>query len=564
MTAIVKTKKKPQFSFRVKLIMFFFGLLALTQLGIFAIVRQQIQKANRAENYQYLLEESNISSATLGETIWDNLEFLQLISYNGNVTNALIQSNREYSKQGDRLKEKLANSEKQWSENKESNLVKEITNSTSAKELQKASDVITHLNKLYITNKYGALVSSSKYIDRFDFTQESWWKFTYNQGKGNIYIGNLKLTENQESLVLPIAIPIYTNSKSTEIIGVIYAEHIFNEELANIFALNKAEEEHMGEEHIHRIYMGNNSYFDYESNVINSEPQLTLDEIIKQLPNAERFKYENSLNFLTAKQISSLESDSIFSETIDNLGWYLVTITAYEEENLFSLPTRIIVMLIAAIILLMLSIAFTVYILNVITNPLKQMIEVAENINDDTFESEDLNKLDEAIKMENEIGQLASVFKQMAQLVTRRTQNLQEQIEQMKNKGLHLGAGDGFGNGDLDFKENSNDLNQRKMISVLKKAREIRSRFEENDTIELIPSLPSPLVVGADNIDLELKAKIQGELALHIGPLAEHIIDDTIGNNPKITPRELIELLAEEIPDLEKADNFKEQLNTLI
>ena len=564
MTAIVKTKKKPQFSFRVKLIMFFFGLLALTQLGIFAIVRQQIQKANRAENYQYLLEESNISSATLGETIWDNLEFLQLISYNGNVTNALIQSNREYAKQGDRLKEKLANSEKQWSENKDSKLVKEITNSTSAKELQKAADVITHLNKLYITNKYGGLVSSSKYVDRFDYTQQLWWKTTYNQGKGNIYVGNLKLTENQESLVLPIAIPIYTNSKSTEIIGVIYAEHIFNEELANIFGLNEAEEEQMGEEHIHRIYMGSNSYFDYENNVINTEPQLTLDEIMKQLPNAKRFKYENSLNFLTAKQITSLESDSIFSETIDNLGWYLVTITAYEEENLFSLPTRIVVMLIAAIILLMLSIAFTIYILNVITNPLKQMIEVAENINDDTFEPEDLNKLDEAIKMENEIGQLASVFKQMAQLVTRRTQNLQEQIEQMKNKGLHLGAGDGFGNGDLDFKDNSNDLNQRKMISVLKKAREIRSRFEQDDAIELIPSLPSPLVVGAENIDLDLKAKIQGELALHIGPLAEHIIDDTIGNNPKITPRELIELLAEEIPDLEKADNFKEQLNTLI
>ena len=194
MTAIVKTKKKPQFSFRVKLIMFFFGLLALTQLGIFAIVRQQIQKANRAENYQYLLEESNISSATLGETIWDNLEFLQLISYNGNVTNALIQSNREYAKQGDRLQEQLANSEKQWSENKDSKLVKEITNSTSAKELQKAADVITHLNKLYITNKYGGLVSSSKYVDRFDYTQQLWWKTTYNQGKGNIYVGNLKHT----------------------------------------------------------------------------------------------------------------------------------------------------------------------------------------------------------------------------------------------------------------------------------------------------------------------------------------------------------------------------------
>ena len=141
-----KSEKKPKISFRVRLIMFFFFISMLVQLGIIAIVRGNIKEANQQKNYQYLSEENTVAASTIGEIIWDNLEFLQLMSYNGNITNALIQSNREYAKQGNRLEDKLSNSEKKWLENKEGNLVKNITGNTSAKELQKANDVITHLN----------------------------------------------------------------------------------------------------------------------------------------------------------------------------------------------------------------------------------------------------------------------------------------------------------------------------------------------------------------------------------------------------------------------------------
>ena len=539
----------------------------LVQLGIIAIVRQQIKQANQAENYQYLSEESTVAASTIGEIIWDNLEFLQLMSYNGNITNALIQSNREYAKQGNRLEDKLNNSEKQWLENKEGNLVKNITGNTSAKELQKANDVITHLNEIYITNKYGALVSSTKYVDRFDYNEQSWWKFTYNQGKGNIYIGNLKFTENQDNLVLPIAIPIYTNSKSTEIIGVIYAEHRFDEELATIFHLESSNDDTENiKDHIHRIYMGNNSYLDYENQLISTEPQLTLDDIQEQLAEPKKFKYENTLNFLTVKQIKSLESDAIFSEMIENLNWYLVTITPHEQQGLFSLPSRILYVLVVAMVFLMLSIGFTLYILNKITNPLKSMIEVAENINNDCFEAKDLDKLDEAINLDNEIGQLANVFKQMAQLVANKTKNLQEQIEQMKQRGTNSLASDSFNNDDFgDGNVQFNNLKERINISILKRSRDLRSRLTNDHTIEQIPSLPNSSLSEEfnSNIPPEMKEIIQTELALYIGPLAEHIIDDTIANNPTMNSREFIELLAQEIPDQQKATQFQDKLSRL-
>jgi hypothetical protein len=45
--------------------------------------------------------------------------------------------------------------------------------------------------------------------------------------------------------------------------------------------------------------------------------------------------------------------------------------------------------------------------------------------------------------------------------------------------------------------------------------------------------------------------------------MAEHIIQDIIEENSEITPQQLIDLLAQEIPDAEKSQQFKQQLRTI-
>ena len=563
-TLLPQINKTPRISFKVRITMFFFLISMLVQLGIIAVVRYQVQRANTAENYQYLEEESIVSATTIGEVLWVNLEFLKLLSYNSQVINELIKSNRQYPSKSQEINQKLASLEKEWSASDKSKLVKNIIANTSSVELRKSSDVLTHFNQLYITNKHGALVGSIKYTKRFDFHQQPWWQFTFNQGKGNVYIGQIKFDEKQDKLIVPLAIPVYSNKDSTQILGIIYSEHNLNDELKSIFnelgkrkrSLRQEESNRQNHQYLHRIYLDNNKYLDYEKHQISVDSDLTLEKIKKQLESGHRFTYQNSPSYLTAKQITSLETDALFSRAIDNLEWYLVTIASQKKTDLFSLPTRILALLTIGILLLTLSILFTLYILNMITNPLKQMIEIAEDINNDQFKPESLDKLNKAASLDNDIGKLARVFKNMSLIITSRTQNLQEQIEKLRL------TSDKLLKQQLLAQDNSaNKLKDRIRLSILKKSRALRNQISPNMAVFSKSSASS---VTSTQLQPEFLKQCQQKFAQYIGPMAEHIIQDIIEQNSEITPQQLIELLAEEIPDAEKSQEFKQQSRTLI
>ena len=476
--------KTPRLSFKVRITMFFFLISMLVQLGIIAVVRYQIERANTAENYQYIEEESIVSATTIGELLWVNLEAIKLLSYNSQVINELIKSNRQYPSKSQDINQKLASLEKEWSaSDKSSKLVKNVIDNTSSVELRKAINVLPYFNQLYITNKYGALVGSIKYTKRFDFHQQSWWQFTFNQGKGNIYIGKIRLDQKQDKLIVPFAIPVYSNEDSTQILGIIYCEHNLNDELKSIFnelgnrkrSLRQEESKRQDNEYLHRIYLDNNNYLDYENHQISRDSDLTLEKIKKQLQSGSHFTYQNRPSYLTAKQITSLERGTLFSKAIDNLEWYLVTIASVQKTNLLSLPTRILALLVIGILLLMLSILFTVYILNMITNPLKYMIEIAEEINNDQFKPESLDKINKAASLDNDIGKLARVFKNMSLIITSRTQNLQQQIEK-----LQLTSDKLLKQQHLVHDNSVNKLKDRVRLSILKKSRDLRNQISPN------------------------------------------------------------------------------------
>jgi hypothetical protein len=50
------------------------------------------------------------------------------------------------------------------------------------------------------------------------------------------------------------------------------------------------------------------------------------------------------------------------------------------------------------------------------------------------------------------------------------------------------------------------------------------------------------------------------ELARYIGPMARFVLDDTLAQYHQITPQQLVEMLAAEITNPQKAKEFKEHL----
>ena len=550
LTVLAHEKKRPKLSFKVRLTIFFFTLSTLVQIGIVAIVRPQIQKASMVQNYQYLQEEAIMSASTISEVLLTNLKLMQLLSSNAQIINQLNQSNQEYARQGQGLRQYLTNLEAEWLSSPESQLVRGITQNSATQELQKASVIFPHFNQLLITNKYGGLVAGVKYGENFDFSQKNWWQTTYKEGQGNIYIGDIKVDDLTEKISVSLAIPVYANLNSSEIIGIIYVQHNLNDELQEIFSkLNEPdsqalEDNQVQDNHIHRIYLDDNTYLDYENQEIVTNTPLNLATLQEEAEVDQYLTYEGKPHYIALKTITNLESDTPIGQTINDLNWTLVTIAPYNRPHILSVSGRMTVIL----LLLVTSILIALWVINVITTPLKLMIDVAQDINDDKFSEQDLEKLDKVMDLDNNIGELAKVFKSTILIVSQRTQNLKQKIEQMESS-------ENFASNDqITYQNDFAQTPQAKMrMAILQKSQALRSKYG-HDT----PTMTGKTLKQSSQQPKSIE-KLQQELAKYIGPLAEHIVNDIMTEHPELTTTQLIDLLAQEIPDEEKAQEFKQQ-----
>jgi serine/threonine protein kinase len=88
---------------------------------------------------------------------------------------------------------------------------------------------------------------------------------------------------------------------------------------------------------------------------------------------------------------------------------------------------------------------------------------------------------------------------------------------------------------------------------------DIFSELSSNQAIEpaiVVPETPSPLIP----INPEFLNHCQQELSRCIGPMANSLLEDTLNQFPHLTPEQLVETLAKEIPNLQRAQVFRNSI----
>jgi signal transduction histidine kinase len=73
---------------------------------------------------------------------------------------------------------------------------------------------------LFVTNKRGTLVASLDETPQYRHAEETWWRGTYDQGRGKEYISDLYVDPVTKTNLIDIAVPV-TNEQSREIIGIL-------------------------------------------------------------------------------------------------------------------------------------------------------------------------------------------------------------------------------------------------------------------------------------------------------------------------------------------------------
>lgn len=114
-----------------------------------------------------------------------------------------------YFKEMDRRWEKAADNDP---------LITEYTESAVGKRLKEIADNDPSIAEIFITDKYGGLVAASNKTSDFYQGDEDWWKRSFDNGKGSIFIDQAGFDASSKVLSIAIALPI--RDASQEVIGV--------------------------------------------------------------------------------------------------------------------------------------------------------------------------------------------------------------------------------------------------------------------------------------------------------------------------------------------------------
>jgi len=136
------------------------------------------------------------------------------------LVDAVKEANLKYKDMGNKdIVPYLESMDKKWIPAQTSDpLLREYLNNRVSIELANIAKTRSGVAEIFITDKYGGIVSASEKTSDFYQADEEWWQKAYDNGKGDTYISNVEFDESSADWVISIAVPIKDESES--VIGV--------------------------------------------------------------------------------------------------------------------------------------------------------------------------------------------------------------------------------------------------------------------------------------------------------------------------------------------------------
>ncbi|MFH1304956.1 MAG: cache domain-containing protein, partial [Candidatus Omnitrophota bacterium] len=123
---------------------------------------------------------------------------------------AIIKSNLKYENmKSPDIESSLIDMDKKWAvAGDDSPLIKEYLENKAGRSARAILEKKEGIAEIFITDKYGGLVASSGKTSDFYQADEEWWKKTFNEGKGSVYVGDIEFDESADIWAMPFAVPI--------------------------------------------------------------------------------------------------------------------------------------------------------------------------------------------------------------------------------------------------------------------------------------------------------------------------------------------------------------------
>ncbi len=169
------------------------------------------------------------------QNLLDDLHMVQTMKSAFIVENTLEKSNRYYKSFSKETREKkIAQTNKKWMNTEDINdpFFKPYIHNKLAKYLKAQIDMFPSLyGEIFITNRYGAVVASTGKLTTFKHANKYWWKESYDYGYGKIFLDDRGFDDSVGGYVLGFVIPI---KKNGVVIGILKANINVHSALAQV------------------------------------------------------------------------------------------------------------------------------------------------------------------------------------------------------------------------------------------------------------------------------------------------------------------------------------------
>lgn len=287
-------------------------------------------------------------------------------------------------------------------------------------------------HSIILLDKYGGLVANlGDAPDRFKFNESYWWQATWNEGLGNIFLGDMKRIDQTPSL--RIAIDVVDHS-TNEFMGVLSSHYLLRTLLDDIRRFKP--------DTVDRITM-----VDEKGTIISGEQgqqgsdfagQLVITSKIIQGKKKTKAGWtlgkapDGSAALLGYAEIST--AYDVISDPLRQLGWKVV-VSGSRSSALYEVTRTTKMVLAVGLAAMALGVLAAITAARVITKPLEKLTETASVMQDGNL------KLRASVNGPEEVTSLANAFNQLTERLDRVIRNLKMQANELLKAKAEAEAG---------------------------------------------------------------------------------------------------------------------------
>lgn len=323
---------------------------------------------------------------------------LETLALSTPIENAVAAQNASYTGSIPQIRTQISQVDREWATLDDTHPVIEsrVINAVADNLRQYRAKFVNNV-EVFITDRYGALVSATNRINDYDQSDEEWWQKTWNNGQGAVYIGQPEYDDSAQAYGITVGIPIY--ARSGDLIGVLHSTYLLTRILDVITGFQA------GQTGRADLYLPGDKVLPHdELNIVQVSPDSVAElKTLENLPYGQ-ITLEGSLVLATLVPLASITS----ADYVANLGWTLV-IHQDVAEAFAPLTGAAQASILVGVVVMIAAMALAFVVAQIVAVPIRRLSATARQI-----AAGDLSARAD-IASRDEIGQMAQTINQMAE-----------------------------------------------------------------------------------------------------------------------------------------------------